>query len=354
MSTTITKKLKSRDLNANNVKRIITGKVKEIYEKFQYSDLETLIALLETTEIKFEKVRELDAEIEELLDNENECKTFSEKAMDLEIELRTEISRLRTFIICKTTPITTATVSTQENKMPSKLVQLPKLVVDKFKGEYTKWQTFKDSFDAAVNNNSTLSNVQKFNYLRSYLTDEAYSCISGLTLTNENYDEAIKLLTERYGNKTTIISSHVNKLLEISPVGESTTELREMYDFVEANVRSLQRLGVNAKEYGTILSPVIMNKLPEEFRLVISRGLSDSTEWNLTKLLVLMSHEIHARETCNTTGPDGENDYHYYSQPYSGSSLYVSRERKKTFCVFCRAGGVLLLFIIFFFLIFFL
>ena len=190
-----------------------------------------------------------------------------------------------------------------------------------------------------MHNNSALSNVQKFNYLRSYLKDDAYNCISGLTLTNENYEEAIKLLSERYGNKTTIISSHVNELLEISQVGESTSELRKMYDFVEAHVRSLQGLGVNGKEYGTILAPVVMNKLPREFILAISRGLSESTEWNLTKLLELMNLEICARETCNTTGTNGKNDYSS-SQPFSGSSLHVGiKGRKgKLSCIFCKAN----------------
>ena len=41
--------------------------------------------------------------------------------------------------------------------------------------------------EAAIHNSSEVSDVQKFTYLRSYLTDAALKSVSGLTLTNENY-----------------------------------------------------------------------------------------------------------------------------------------------------------------------
>ena len=45
--------------------------------------------------------------------------------------------------------------------------KLPKISLPKFDGNIIKWQSFWDSFESAVHNNETLSNVQKFNYLKS-------------------------------------------------------------------------------------------------------------------------------------------------------------------------------------------
>ena len=41
-------------------------------------------------------------------------------------------------------------------------VKLPKLEIIKFRGDYTKWQSFIDSFKAVIHSSTTLSNVGKF------------------------------------------------------------------------------------------------------------------------------------------------------------------------------------------------
>ena len=64
---------------------------------------------------------------------------------------------------------------------------LPKLVLPKFNGEITKFKSFWDSFDSAVNKNADLSSVDKFNYLRALLEGQAARAIQGLTLSETNY-----------------------------------------------------------------------------------------------------------------------------------------------------------------------
>ena len=49
------------------------------------------------------------------------------------------------------------------------LAKLPKLSLTKFTGNPTDWQSFYDSYTAAVHNNDTLSKVDKFNYLKALL-----------------------------------------------------------------------------------------------------------------------------------------------------------------------------------------
>ena len=50
---------------------------------------------------------------------------------------------------------------------------LPKLNLPSFAGDPLTWQSFWDSFDAAVNTNIALDGVQKFNYLRAQLHGDA-------------------------------------------------------------------------------------------------------------------------------------------------------------------------------------
>ena len=46
--------------------------------------------------------------------------------------------------------------------------KLPKLVLKKFNGQPTAWQEFYDAFDSSVHKNPSLSDVDRFNYLRNH------------------------------------------------------------------------------------------------------------------------------------------------------------------------------------------
>jgi len=48
-------------------------------------------------------------------------------------------------------------------------------------------------------------------------------------------------------------------------------DLRRLFDQAEANIRSLRALGVEPESYGTMLSSVLLSKLPPELRLIVSR-----------------------------------------------------------------------------------
>ena len=103
----------------------------------------------------------------------------------------------------------------------------------------------------------------------------ASDAISGLSLTATNFEEAATILKKRFGNKQQIINRHMDILLSINPVNSSQNidKLRHLYDTLEAHVRSLKSLGVPSNSYGSLLSSIIMNKLPSDLRLVVSREI---------------------------------------------------------------------------------
>ena len=119
--------------------------------------------------------------------------------------------------------------------------------------------------------NRDLSEVDKFNYLRSLLERTAKDAISGLTLTAANYKEAVEIRQKRFGSKQQIISKHMDLFLNLDPVvSTSPKALRHLYDRVEANICGLKSLGVDSKTYGSLLSPVLLSKLPSDIRLIAS------------------------------------------------------------------------------------
>ena len=175
-------------------------------------------------------------------------------------------------------------------------VKLPKLDLRKFDGEVSTWPTFWDAFESSIHKNPTLAPIDKFNYLNSLLMKPALDAISGLSLSASNYEEAIAILKKRFGNKQQIINRHMDILLNVSPVtNQDTRKLRELYDTLESHVRSLKSLGIPSNSYGSLLSSIIMNKLPQELRLIISREIKDQ-DWQLDNIMHALEDELKARE----------------------------------------------------------
>ena len=176
-------------------------------------------------------------------------------------------------------------------------VKLPKLTLPHFNGNLTKWAAFWDSYESAIHSNDALSEVDKFNYLRTLLEGPASEVIRGLTLSSANYQDAISLLKKRFGNRQLIVSKHMETLLNLEPVtsDQNVRGLRKLYSDVEANTPSLKAFGVELETYGAMLSSVLLGKLPTDLRLIISRKTSD-TELTLSNLQKVMEEELTARE----------------------------------------------------------
>ena len=100
--------------------------------------------------------------------------------------------------------------------------------------------------------------------------------------------------------------------------------LRQLYDVIESNVRSFKSLGVKADFYGSLLSSVVMTRLPSELRLIISRKFGDSDSWIFDELLRLIEEEVQACERSSTRSSQTECDTRIF-QPQLLCSLIPSR-----------------------------
>ena len=116
-------------------------------------------------------------------------------------------------------------------------------------------------------------------------------------LTSANYEEAIATLKRRFGNEKVIVSKHMDALLVLQTVAShhDLKGLHRLYDTVESHVRGLRALGIDSELYGQMLSSILMNKLPGEMPLIISRELGGG-KWNVEEMMRLINHEIETRE----------------------------------------------------------
>jgi hypothetical protein len=149
--------------------------------------------------------------------------------------------------------------------------KLPKIELPSFSGDVKEWLSFWEQFDVIVNQ-SELPDVTKFTYLKSLLKDEAKIVVQGLSLTALNYKVAVDILKERYGRKERIVFSHIEELLNVCvPKQLKVPVLWELYDKLQRHVRCLETLDVNGEQYGVLLTPIILSRLPVELRMEWAR-----------------------------------------------------------------------------------
>ena len=85
----------------------------------------------------------------------------------------------------------------------------------------------------------------------------------GLTLNEDNYKAAVQLLQECSGKPKHIINAHKEELIKLpSCTLEKPSSMRFVYDKVTVHIRGLASLCINSDQYGSLLVPIVITKLP--------------------------------------------------------------------------------------------
>ena len=267
----------------------------------------------------------LSKEIQQSMDEEGEFQTDFDKYTDVEISIRRDLTYLSNFIEGKQTKKVTPPPPSPRGVRASSRINLPKFEIKKFGGDPTCWKSFIESFDAAVHSTMELTDIEKMNFLVNHVDGEAGNVIKGLLLSNDNCLVAKNMLEDRFGDPQMLISSHMAKLLSLAVVSDSANvkDLRQLYDEVETQVRSLSTLGLDPKSFGAMLTPVLFSKIPDEFKLVISRKFGKSL-WDINIILEFYNLELTAREKVNFENTGTRTAC---SVPFTGASLLADGSR---------------------------
>ncbi|XP_057656751.1 uncharacterized protein LOC130894154 [Diorhabda carinulata] len=149
------------------------------------------------------------------------------------------------------------------------------------------------TFKSIIHNNSDISEIQKFHYLRLSLKGEAADIIHSLEISAANYDIAWKLLTERFENKVLLVNNHVKAIFNLPAVNkESYFALRQLFDGFIKHTRALEVLEQPVKHWDTLLIYIISNKLDSITRRDWEKKQRAETLPSLTELTTFL------REKC--------------------------------------------------------
>lgn len=230
-------------------------------------------------------------------------------------------------------------------------VKLPKLQLVTFDGDVLKWNEFWDSFSASVHRNETLNAIDKMNYLKGQLKGSAKESIAGLASSAANYENAIKVLERRFGNKRMIINAHYSALTMMASAQDQQDNLRELFDVIEQHLNSLEALDENISN--SQMASLIRSKLPEE--VVIHLDQQNGSElWDVKELRTRMHNYLAIRESAkqgrslsskselSATKPKGQRPGLNYSRPLPSTTealLATGAARNRKNCPFCKESN---------------
>ena len=148
------KKIKSRNTAVRAIEKA--------YENVNKFNEEDIIATIEVIENKFGKLCNLNSEIEELSEDVEDSEEICDNSLQSEINIRKKINALKSLVEKEKRQTNNSDAKYEGSKR--RTVNLPKLDIAKFKGDYTKFNTFMDSFVAAIDSCDDLKDVKKFSY----------------------------------------------------------------------------------------------------------------------------------------------------------------------------------------------
>ena len=307
---------------------------------FRLDNKPWLLALRESLVKKSEIIAKLDEEILGNLEEMDEISDEIKAGEAVQIQIRTQIHEIDCLLkkVNEAYPdVKPGRVDLDEGDVSRSKLKLPKLEIVRFGGNPKEYRAFFDAFNVAVGKISSISDIEKFTYLRSYVIGEAADAIKGLETTEKNYMEALDILEKRFGNKQVIVNCHVDALIKLPAVigANNTKQLRRLYDEIEMNLRSLKSLGMKPDSFGCLLVPILLSKLPGALNLHLSRKFDSNTDvWRVDDIMDELKKELEARERCQA-GSERSNERGFRRIPSTTEALHTEGYQG-IICAYCE------------------
>lgn len=161
-----------------------------------------------------------------------------------------------------TSVLSTSIVNNTASNVRESHIKLPKIDLPVFTGSYEDWYSYQDTFDKLIHINSSLTDIEKFHYLRSSLKDKAAEVIRSIEITTDNYQEAWSTIKERFDNKRWIVHKHIKAIFDAPSLSkENHNALRELLDIIFKHMRALKAFKRPTDAWDDLIIHIITSKL---------------------------------------------------------------------------------------------
>lgn len=215
-------------------------------------------------------------------------------------------------------------------------VKLPKISLPSFSGSYHTWLSFKNRYTNLIHDSTSLSNVEKLEYLKSCVTDKAERTIQRYQITDMNYALAWKQLNDKYDNQRILQVTQVEMIIDRKPVKtESAKELRELLDVTQECLESLKNLDVDVSTWDIMLIVLVTRKLPLRTRELWEEELEPTEVPTYVQLCEFLEKRYRTLESLELIGKS-DTDNVVKPQFYKYNSKFTQPNNNRINCVACN------------------
>ena len=124
--------------------------------------------------------------------------------------------------------------------------KLPPIELQAFSGDIRSWPLFYASFKSTIHDNPSLTDAEKMYYLLGKISGKAQATCSGITPCADNYHLLFQTLVDKYEDKRTLASTHLNQMFDFKPLTYASADNFELFidKFINA-VRALRNINLD-------------------------------------------------------------------------------------------------------------
>lgn len=329
---------------------------KQVLEPQTVISIEERLAKIEDTFSKFDEVQtNLETIVDESqLDEQLAQRVEFEKSYFKLVSKAKSILQIQTSNMSDTPAMSEASNASQRPSGGATLanfgIKLPDIPLPKFQGNYDAWLEYRDSFRSLIDENDSLTSMQKYHYLRASLDGTASQVIKALDFVAESYSLAWRTLCERYDNNKLLIHNHVKALFSFEPIQkESCFKIRKLLDDLSKHLRSLSQLGEKTENWDTLLIFMIASKLDNQTLREWERHTAFMTHSpRLTELKEFLKNRANLLETLDFKNNEKTSDKSaklrdskLTSKSLLASNTNTTSSNTNHACPFCKSSHLL-------------
>ena len=280
MESVINEKISPLKRSRATHKRKITLHLKSLDQLLGNNELTITLNESRLKEIEKEKdqIRSYDDQINLLMDgNEFETKVtdYYEKELDDQTNYSVEVDmRLDSFkeFFKKGSANSDKSLVDLAVQMKLNEARPPPLECSTFSGKERDkfaFNNFLNQFNTVIGSKVNLSKSSKLAYLIGYLRDYALSIVKHLSITDDNYDQALKLLKQEFLDQQLIIDETYKNIMKASPSYNNDFDFSSVKAYlneIRSYVYELKAQGLDLLERDSaglsLISHIVFNKLP--------------------------------------------------------------------------------------------
>lgn len=200
-----------------------------------------------------------------------------------------------------------------------------------FNGDKKKWQSFHDSFKAAVYDRQDMPAVQKFQILRAALKGNASKSLGEWQVCDRNFEPAWARLKKLYDDQYATSKQLLDKLYGIKKMeGPSGLRLQIISNVAQEVSRQLAALGHEVEHFDLVFVHTIQGKLDHNTSMAWDVRRGDNVRPTLTELTDFLDARAralgHSHEAESSSQAPKINDR---KRPPSGKNYQSDNKRSK-------------------------